>query len=339
MAALAVVRAALPVRDRRDSRRANAPALACRAKEHSARSRERGRCGSAPSFVSMGGPGFEPGPLACRELPRRTPCSLWLQSVLRCRCERRDRRGYEPFGHVVGTTRASGSSSWVRCICGARGSPGSCSDPRSGASIPGTATAPSGSSCGTGVSVVCTYGGPMVRTTAQPGHTQPKSGADRRCQGPPVRAERSEPRSGGLYCRRAAELCRSVGPRSRQTSVSDTPSVSGYPELEWRVLNETTHAASDATERVVAILYTLEAADAAGAEWLEFCCLLTDAPGGEVEVLFGVAEGTGAARESRWDRGRAATFACSAEMGTRRRLQAPGRPGGQRARRERRVRR
>jgi hypothetical protein len=41
---------------------------------------------------------------------------------------------------------------------------------------------------------------------AQPGHTQPTSGGERRCQGQPVRAERSEPRSGGLDCRRSAEL-------------------------------------------------------------------------------------------------------------------------------------
>jgi hypothetical protein len=43
---------------------------------------------------------------------------------------------------------------------------------------------------------------------AQPGHTQPNSGADRRCQGQPDRAERSEPRSGGNQWRRGRNAVR-----------------------------------------------------------------------------------------------------------------------------------
>jgi hypothetical protein len=82
--------------------------------------------------------------------------------------------------------------------------------------------------------------------------------------------------------------------------------MSSYPKLSWRVLNPTAQAGSD-RDRVVAILYTVAAYSADGDEWLEFCCLLTGPPEHDVEVLFGVAAGTGAAWDSRWDRGRAAS--------------------------------
>jgi hypothetical protein len=70
-----------------------------------------------------------------------------------------------------------------------------------GAAITTSSTTVIGSPVATRVSVVCTPGGPVVRTPGAAGDTQPTSGTD------PVRAERSEPRSGGLDCRRPGELC------------------------------------------------------------------------------------------------------------------------------------
>jgi hypothetical protein len=76
---------------------------------------------------------------------------------------------------------------------------------RSRASILGSSTTAIGWPAGTRVSVVCTWRA-CPAFPAEPEHTQPISGADWRCQLQPGRAERSEPRSGGLDCRRVAEL-------------------------------------------------------------------------------------------------------------------------------------
>jgi hypothetical protein len=72
------------------------------------------------------------------------------------------------------------------------------------------------------------------------------------------------------------------------------------PRLGWRELSDSTHIGSD-DGLVVAILYTVDAGDS-----LEFCCLLTNTPEQDADVLFGVAEGTGSAWDSRWERGRRA---------------------------------
>jgi hypothetical protein len=101
--------------------------------------------------------------------------------------------------------RRRARASWVRCICGG------CSPPGRGRHAGlRRGSRPGGRRRGrTGLEPVCLWcarGGRGPALPAQPGHTQPKSGADRRCQGRPVRAERSEPRSGGLDCRRAVEL-------------------------------------------------------------------------------------------------------------------------------------
>ncbi len=69
-----------------------------------------------------------------------------------------------------------------------------------------------------------------------------------------------------------------------------------YLRLHWRALSDSVHVGS-ADGRVVAVLYTVDAGDS-----LEFCGLLTDRPDQEVEVLFGVAEGT-AWWDTRWQRG------------------------------------
>lgn len=70
-----------------------------------------------------------------------------------------------------------------------------------------------------------------------------------------------------------------------------------YPKLAWRELSDSVQVGS--TEgRVVAILYIVDGGDS----W-EFCCLLTDTPEQEVDVLFGVAEGV-SGWHSRWERGR-----------------------------------
>jgi hypothetical protein len=80
---------------------------------------------------------------------------------------------------------------------------------RSGASMRSSSTSAGDPLAGTGVSGYARCGRvPHFRRSRL---TQHISGADRRCQGPPVRAERSEPRSGGLDCRRTVELCRSQG--------------------------------------------------------------------------------------------------------------------------------
>ena len=70
-----------------------------------------------------------------------------------------------------------------------------------------------------------------------------------------------------------------------------------YQRLAWRALSETLHVGS-ADGRVVAILYAVDAGDS----W-EICGFLTDTPEQEIEVLFGVAEGS-EWWETRWDRGR-----------------------------------
>ena len=73
-----------------------------------------------------------------------------------------------------------------------------------------------------------------------------------------------------------------------------------YPTLAWRELSDSVQVGSD-DGRVVAILYTVDGGDS-----YEFCCLLADTPDQVVDVLFGVAEGTGPAWNSRWERGRRA---------------------------------
>jgi hypothetical protein len=70
---------------------------------------------------------------------------------------------------------------------------------------------------------------PWSALPAQPGHTQPISGGDRRCQRQPVRAERSEPRSGGLDCRRARQLA--VGTLSARV----TGRSGQLPPPSWRI--------------------------------------------------------------------------------------------------------
>lgn len=69
-----------------------------------------------------------------------------------------------------------------------------------------------------------------------------------------------------------------------------------YPRLDWRVLSDTLQVGS-IDGRVVAILYGVDAGDS----W-EICGFLTDTPDQEIEVLFGVAEGT-EWWDTRWDRG------------------------------------
>jgi hypothetical protein len=110
-----------------------------------------------------------------------------------CRCN-------EPTVNPRGATLAS----WVRCICRARGSSGrgvpAALGRRSRARRRRRSSRPLEPVC-----LWCARGGPVPHSRRSR-HTQPISGADRRCQGQPDRAERSEPRSGGLDCRRAAEL-------------------------------------------------------------------------------------------------------------------------------------
>ncbi len=74
------------------------------------------------------------------------------------------------------------------------------------------------------------------------------------------------------------------------------------PTLSWRELTPDLHVGQDG-DRIAAVLYTVVAQDAAGAEWLEVCCVLTGPPA-HYEVLFGVAEGAGEYWNNRWDRGR-----------------------------------
>ncbi|MEN3283356.1 MAG: hypothetical protein V7607_4496 [Solirubrobacteraceae bacterium] len=81
--------------------------------------------------------------------------------------------------------------------------------------------------------------------------------------------------------------------------------ISEAPPLEWRILNDETQIAST-DGRVVAIAYTVQASDADGSQWLEFCWLPVDEPD-LVDVHFGVAAGTGSAWDTRWDRARKAT--------------------------------
>jgi hypothetical protein len=69
-----------------------------------------------------------------------------------------------------------------------------------------------------------------------------------------------------------------------------------YPRLVWRTLGDALQVGS-VDGRVVAILYAVDAGDS----W-EMCGFLTDVPDQEVEVLFGVAEGTDW-WDTRWDRG------------------------------------
>jgi transposase len=103
----------------------------------------------------------------------------------------------------------------VRCICSARGSSGAHREPalehRCGPHRRWRSARSPGA--------VCLWCARLaVRWSALPaqsGPTQTTGGGARRCQGPPVRTERSEPRSGGLDCRRAAKLA--------VTSVSDAP--------------------------------------------------------------------------------------------------------------------
>ena len=98
-------------------------------------------------------------------------------------------------------------TSWVRCICGRCGSARrAVVASGSGARVYGLVDGLRRSrlardSCVCGVHVAG-----LVPHTRRSRDTQPISGADRRCQGQPGRAERSEPRSGGLDCRREAKL-------------------------------------------------------------------------------------------------------------------------------------
>jgi hypothetical protein len=75
-----------------------------------------------------------------------------------------------------------------------------------------------------------------------------------------------------------------------------------HEPLDWRVLNDQTHTASK-NGRLVAVLYTVEARDTSGDEWLEFCWLPPDQPG-QVDVIFGVGEGAADAWINRWQRAR-----------------------------------
>lgn len=76
------------------------------------------------------------------------------------------------------------------------------------------------------------------------------------------------------------------------------------PTLSWHALNAESEVGHNG-DRVVAVLYTVVATASDGSEWMEFCCLLTDTPRQDVDVLFGVAEGT-EGWDSRWERGRRA---------------------------------
>jgi hypothetical protein len=137
---------------------------------------------------------------------RRLGALVWL-CVAAASCASR--------GGRVGRDSDTGTS-WVRCIGSAGGSPRQWWSARSGAPIASWSTTAIGSPARLRVPLVGTSGGSMVRTPGAARDTQPISGADRRRQGQPVRAERSEPRSGGLDGRRAAELCRSTGGESRR---------------------------------------------------------------------------------------------------------------------------
>ena len=95
-------------------------------------------------------------------------------------------------------------SSRVRCICGARGHLVVV-----GGSVGSVVAEPvedGGQRAGLGsVCLRCGRGG-RVPHSRRSRLTQSMSGADWRCQDQPGRAERSEPRSGGLDCRQAVEL-------------------------------------------------------------------------------------------------------------------------------------
>ncbi len=104
------------------------------------------------------------------------------------------------------------ATSWVRCILSAPGSPGD----RGKAAVERRFRARRRRRAARRLGPVCLWCARLPARwsplPAKPGHTQPTSGADRRCQGQPVRAERSQPRSGGLDCRRTAELAVRVRP-------------------------------------------------------------------------------------------------------------------------------
>lgn len=80
--------------------------------------------------------------------------------------------------------------------------------------------------------------------------------------------------------------------------------VTDAPPLDWRILNDETQVAS-AGGRIVAIAYTVQAADTTGRTWLEFCFLPVDEPL-LVEVMFGVGPGAHPAWNDRWTRARRA---------------------------------
>ena len=77
----------------------------------------------------------------------------------------------------------------------------------------------------------------------------------------------------------------------------------GADEFVWRRLNEQTEVVS-VRGAIVAMLYTVTASRTSG-DRLEFCWLPTDKPD-QVDVLFGVADETGQALQSRWEQARAA---------------------------------
>jgi hypothetical protein len=138
----------------------------------------------------------------------------WLYSAVAERCRRYGARVSRTHWARCGHGADLWMASWVRSICSACGSPGSRRQPAVGRRFRPRrrlrwARRPD---------LVCLWCARVaVRWSAfpaQPGHTQPKSGADRRCQDPPGRAERSESRSGGLDCRRAVELCRCDRPHA-----------------------------------------------------------------------------------------------------------------------------
>ena len=81
--------------------------------------------------------------------------------------------------------------------------------------------------------------------------------------------------------------------------------MSERPTPAWCLLNPDLHAGRDG-DQIVVVLYTVNAADSSGSEWLEFCCLLTGPPVHD-EVLFGVSEEAGEWWDNRWERGRAAS--------------------------------